>query len=472
MANCLRARLRAVADGVVDPPPAGASGVNAVHRLPRRGFLRLAATAPVVAATGCAGRPKPKVATAQHPTGPVTTAHPASVGTPRTWPDTTGRIVPLSDQFSGNMPAAVADFSARHYAGTQKILPDLVQRLRAVNPDFLALHYRLGVGAGPVQYIVNGRWGSDFATVNPHTDWFKTWNGKRDRQVRWNWYLMDIRNHGWRDYWASSTMDQMRAVGYDGVFADSVTVDVYYDSMLDNPDPDFRGTAARTTGWTTALSAYLAHMRATLNAAPEGFLYLPNLGGMITSWDDTDYGAGDGGMCEGFAGAMALSDWRLQMNRVLALAREAKVVIAQHYLNSPGDVQDRMFTLGCHLLTMGRRSYINTMGGSGGYGAFWWPEYGIDLGAPAKDLPADVTAYRDATGLYRRDFAKGYVLVNPGPASVTVPIRKGKAARPTGGGPLTEGDLDANGNYIGGTLDFEMVETLTLPGRSAAVILA
>jgi hypothetical protein len=39
-------------------------------------------------------------------------------------------------------------FSATHYAGTQKMLRADADRLHAISPSFIILHYRLGLGLG------------------------------------------------------------------------------------------------------------------------------------------------------------------------------------------------------------------------------------------------------------------------------------------------------------------------------------
>jgi hypothetical protein len=65
------------------------------------------------------------------------------------------------------------------------------------------------------------------------------------------------------------------------------------------------------------------------------------------------------------------------------------------------------------------------------------------------------------------------VLVNPSSsaASVTLPSAMRQASA-TGGGAVGDADLDSNGNYIGGTLGFAQVTSVTLPAQTAALLLA
>jgi len=66
----------------------------------------------------------------------------------RPWPDTTNGVYVFNDQLASAMGAPLAEFSATHYAGCQKMLRSDADSLRSYNPDFLILHYRLGLGLG------------------------------------------------------------------------------------------------------------------------------------------------------------------------------------------------------------------------------------------------------------------------------------------------------------------------------------
>lgn len=83
--------------------------------------------------------------------GPITTS---SAGPPRTWPSTWDGIHVFPDQLchtsvdsSGSWLGAhpnLLAWVATHYVGTQKIPPSMADAIRQHNPNFLALHYRLG----------------------------------------------------------------------------------------------------------------------------------------------------------------------------------------------------------------------------------------------------------------------------------------------------------------------------------------
>src|SRR5690348_13490255 len=64
----------------------------------------------------------------------------------RPWPSTASGIHVFNDQLASGMSDAQVRFAARHYDGTQKMVRSEADRLRATNPRFLILHYRLGEG--------------------------------------------------------------------------------------------------------------------------------------------------------------------------------------------------------------------------------------------------------------------------------------------------------------------------------------
>jgi hypothetical protein len=331
------------------------------------------------------------------------------------------------------MTDAQVRFVARHVDGTQKVGPGTARRLRAVNPGFLVLHYRLGIGDGPVPFRIGARWASDYGSVRRHESWFWHIGGRRVLQRQWNWYLMNP-DSGWRRYWAARVLYEARVLGDDGVFADSLSVPQYLGA--DGFSPPLRyfvGEAA----WTARIDRFMRYEHARLR----GRLWLiPNAGSWITTRDRTDYAAADGVMIEGFAesspsGFYALGDWQLQMNRVLGLVRRGRVILAQSYL-SPADTVARGFVLGSYLLVKGSHTFLNMDIGSEPQ---WFPEYRVDLGPALAPPPARIEQLRLSSGMYERAYARGLVIVNPdaGPHRIRVPAGS-RIVRPVGGGALPD----------------------------------
>jgi hypothetical protein len=78
----------------------------------------------------------------------VALALPATAIARRPIPDTSAAVHVWDDQLPDSMTDAQVRFVAGHVDGTQKISRQTAARLRAVNPGFLVLHYRLGIGDG------------------------------------------------------------------------------------------------------------------------------------------------------------------------------------------------------------------------------------------------------------------------------------------------------------------------------------
>jgi hypothetical protein len=148
------------------------------------------------------------------------------------------------------------------------------------------------------------------------------------------------------------------------------------------------------------------------------------------------------------------------MDRIARYVAQDKLLIAQSYVTSP---RARLFALGSYLLIKGRHSYINLESGDE---PEWWPEYGIDLGAPLATATSGIGELA-AGDLYRRDFANGFVLVNPSGAPVTVTLASDhRRVEAQGGGFVPE-----NG-AAPGTLTYTTVRAVTLEPFSAAVLLS
>ncbi len=412
---------------------------------------------------------------------PTATAVPTLTGTPgaRVWPDTTNGIHIFNDQLDTNLSEAQWIFAATRYAGTQKMVRSDADRLRAINPAFLILHCRLGPGLGyrTIQgtcspsggyiHIVEGdNWVQEWPAPSALRDeWFYTLPGSGQPRVLncdWGWYLMDLSNSSWRTFWQGEALRQMGANDDDGIFLDSLSVPNYlgadhYVPALPDVDAPFE------TAWAQRIDNWLAW----LQTQPLGaYAILPNAGAWITTRDPTTYAAADGVMIEDFASwgdgsAFAREDWELQMNRVLGLASQGKIIIAQSYVTA---AEDRMFALGSYLLTKGSHSFLNLELDAP---PEWWPEYAIAIGTPLQPTPATIGVLAQGS-LYRRSYSNGFVLLNAADsgAPVTVPLG-GTYNRvdPVGGG-----EVPVDGTAPG-SLTYTAVSEVMLPPNTAVVLL-
>ena len=394
----------------------------------------------------------------------------------RPWPDTRFRIVPFADQLPGNLNATQRWFAATRFAGTQKMLRSEIQALRAYNTNFLCLHYQLGVGAGPAEFIIGNAWTSDWSHVNTQTNWFLlTTNGQRVHQNEWNWDILDIRYTngqpvtGCPAYWISNCLVRIAAAEDDGVFADSFTPDAYGFGQSTPPHPWLEDVDLCRTRWVPNLEQF-GHAARDALAATNGYVFLPNLGALVTSWLDMDYALGHGGMIEGFAfwgpdSYFDPADWELQLDRALDLARSNKIVICQSY-PAAGSARERMFAAASHLLVKGAATYLNLLS-SEAVALEYYPEYDLDLGGAAGAFPSGIAAlWHAAWGVFRRDYSNGVVVVNPSASTVNIPDLGATYWRAVASGG---GAVSASGNF-GGSLSAAAATNLALPAHSGAVL--
>jgi hypothetical protein len=321
-----------------------------------------------------------------------------------------------------------------------------------------------------VVFIVDGnRWANDYSIVNPHETWF--WHNQLNQRVTSNQdgkFLMNISEPGFQTYWRDSLTEQVRAGDYDGVFLDSASPALLQWEARAPLDSRLLGTGVRTNtfpelggkSWVTAWQEWIAQLDRSL--AAEGIPLIPNSGAFATTWDNTDYSLTAGVFSEGFCDpGLATNDWKAAVNQTLSLVRANKIVILQNYLTSPTDLAKRRYLLASYLLMKGSRTYLVYFGSST---LEWYPEWNLDLGA-AQRTASTVDDLR-WNGVYRRDFAKGVVLVNPTTRPVRVnlsgPLRR---VEPQGGGPVLR-DGNAPGH-----LATSMVTSLDLAGKSAEILL-
>ena len=140
------------------------------------------------------------------------------------------------------------------------------------------------------------------------------------------------------------------------------------------------------------------------------------------------------------------------MNRGIQLVRRDKIVIMQPYMGQPDSTDGRK-----------QRGFL--------LGTYYFPEYQLDLGPATTPLPEDVSQYL-WNGVYRRDYANGIVLVNPNDDAFTLDLDGDyQLVSGTGGGAITDAQLDDSGQYVGGSLSMKTVSSVTLAPGSAVILL-
>ncbi len=408
------------------------------------------------------------------------------------FPVTNNGIYLLSDQFENlsSYSTQLVDFIANHFVGTQKLTAAQNAQFTAINPNWILLNYRLADASGPVQYILpNGQWGSDWATVNANESWFmhNPTDGTRDFNSGFDWYLNDISNPAFDQYFVTSTIQSMEATGAVGLMADSFEAGTG-GWWFTESDPRFAGTNAANPAswpngntWINQMQTFANYVQQQYAATGQNFLFLPNVDALDVGWDTFDYNQLDGAFLENFGeqgpGYLGdnTADWVLSMDRALPMSAAGKVLIMQPYLhndaNSNLGLEQRGYDLGTYLLLQGNHTYLNVGGGGGSTDAFYYPEDSINIGAPLTPTATDVSQYA-WDGVYRRDFQNGIVLVNPTANTVTITLPQSyQSASFSGGGGLSNASVDANGNYTAGSVSYSTVNTVTLAPSTGAILL-
>ena len=400
---------------------------------------------------------------------------PSDAGLKRPYPDTNAMIALLVDQLP-TMNGAQMAFATSHYVGTEKQILSVTQQLRALNPNFLVLHYHLAFwqSAPATSFIIDGKtWGNDYPTVTQNDTWF--WHNATNQRVTSSAdqkLLMNISVPAFAQYWEQSLETQVADGDYDGIMFDSASPALLQGECGGtgaNQDQRLAGTAAHDTTftelggktWIQAWDAWMGQLDSQL--AAKGIMLIPNTSAFVTGWDTTDYTLTHGIFSEGFADrSWAPSDWQASTNYMLKLASLDKIMILQNYLSSASDVATRMYYLGNYLLVKGHHAYLDYFS----QGPLeWYPEWGVDLGAPTTAATTDVTTLKSG-GVYRRDFAKGSVLVNPSNAPVNVTLGGTyNLVVPTGGGAV-----DTSGTAPG-SITTQSVTQVNVGATTAAIIL-
>jgi hypothetical protein len=419
---------------------------------------------------------------------------------PSYFPTTTNGIHIFEDQLPGGLSSAMVQFVATHTDGTQKETLGMTNQFRAINPDFTVLHYQLGTGNSPYQYIINNQWSADWNYVNQQESWFahQSYSGEPQSAAdlasgrvgnNTGWDQADIANSAWQQYTLNQVFQNMAATGSNAWFADSFPYGIG-GAGYNSPIPTrYQGTNAANPAywpggvtWTTQLGNWARTVEAAFaqhNATfGTNYKFIPNLAGLATSWEPDWYNDAsgvpvvDGAFLEGFGQYTDTYNWTLSMNRGLNLTHNGKIVIMQPYPsadpNTAAGQQQVDFFLGTYLLLKGDQTYLNIDYNGG---VQYYPEYQLKLGTPAAPPPGNVSSYL-WNGVYRRDFQNGFVLVNPGSTTYTLNLGGSyQQVQGHGGGLMTDSQIDANGNYTGGSLTYQGVTSVTLAGGTAAIFL-
>jgi len=414
-------------------------------------------------------------------TTPLVTTEPEAARVIHSFPDTMEGIHVFNDQLAvWEMSEAQFEFAARHYAGAQKVFASDARRLRAHNPNFVILNYRLGLGLGYQETTEdcepNGVWTEVIEgekrlreyPEDPPYEWFFEWEGQRVFLCDWGWYVMDLSSPSWREYWAAEVLRQLQTNAADGVFVDSLFPPNYYGG--DKFTPGLPGADETfEAAWSSQIEDFIAFGQA---GELSEYHFIPNVGAWVTGRDNTDYSGADGVMVEGFGRwsegeyfSAGEGDWQMQMDRILHMVDLDKIILLQQYVKKD-DTGDRLFLLGSYLLVKGDHTYLNLEFSAK---PEWFPEYEIPIGTPVGGAPRSISSlWRSGWGVYARSYTNGLVLVNPSDQSQEIVFPKAYyQAFPYGGG-IVPADGDTSDDWV---VWYVPVTRITLLPNQGAVLL-
>lgn len=321
---------------------------------------------------------------------------------------------------------------------------DELRSIKAANPETKVLVYKnlsfaaKGYGPGGLSST-----GVSYDEASQQPGWLlKNTSGRPFTSVGYDWlYAADVGDPGYQSRWADNVMSEVLRHGWDGVFLDDVnaTMKYHYDVSSVAKYPSDAAYAAATR-------SALAHIGPRIRGA--GKLAIANNASWVEYFDT---GAGwlqflSGVMDEMFLkyathageGYRDEAQWRTQLEEVKETERQGKIFIGKTQSSNADRAAARYGYATLLLGTEGRAAYSF---GDHTVETPLFPEYFLSIGQPTGP------ERRLDSGVHRRMFSSGQVLVNPTSSAHRVPL---------------------GGSYSGSGL--EGVSSVTMEPRSGLVL--
>lgn len=285
-----------------------------------------------------------------------------------------------------------------------------IKQIKNLNPFFKAIFYK---------DALTHREG----TTKDLEDWYvhDAQTGSRLVNKDWGWYLMDI---GKQSYGISLANHIRNNLATHQIF-DGVLLDDVWDSV--SSDRFYRERTKETgvvpqpiiNSWHNNMKILLMKIRMAIGKR----LLIIN-----TGYYNTDYIViSDGLMYEAFCHANwqpyeeYYADWRKAIDRMIRVTNLGKIYLAQSgILDGETDSQIKRTARYCFamfLLGANNNSYFYFKPTMKYQGVTYFPEWDIDIGTPIEDYHA-----RPGTPLFKREYSKGLVVINPSSGSVQIDL--------------------------------------------------
>jgi hypothetical protein len=313
-----------------------------------------------------------------------------------------------------------------------KTIEAAVQAIKAKNPNALVFLY---TNSNELQYLSSGAW----LTYQQKLDSMKWWlysdaamKNKVPSTFGPGFYIINNTLATPKDANGDDAVDWITKFYVNNYFKPNPSIDGFFmDNTFWHPyvngDWNRNGSVLlmnSAQAGTALRQGYARYYSLARSLLPAGKYQIGN----VTDWGDpastiTEYqGLLNGGVMEAYIGKSwsieTYSSWAAMMamyRKVMGALAEPKLAIFNQW-GSPTDYQSLRYGLGSCLLNDAYHSFTNTA--TGYAGVVWFDEYDANLG----QATAPPTAAWQS-GVWRRDFDNGIVLVNPkgnGPRTVTV----------------------------------------------------
>ena len=267
----------------------------------------------------------------------------------------------------------------------------------------------------------------DFCSISEnHPDWFLLdSNGQRVlASPGSDTYRMDPGNPGWRNFFVTRVLEWQEKSGWSGLFLDNLEAslsDIQKNGITLAKYPD-------DASYHAAILGFLQYLNANYSQPYDR----PIVANIISRRDEATWFSYmqylDGAMQERWAVDWSLdkyvseSKWKSDMALAEKTQSQGKYII----LRAPGnqtDVNRHKFAFASYLLISNGKAAFRYS--SGIYREVWlYSDYQVDLGIP-------LGPRHQSGGLWRRDFTKGFVTVDPVNHTATISTDPSTAASPT-----------------------------------------
>ena len=291
----------------------------------------------------------------------------------------------------------------------------MIHRLKARNRNLKVLMYVDMMGSDTRDPTGESDWAGYAEAKAHHADWFL--RDARGSPLVFKDYptgfVMDVGDSAYQNAGIARVTRNASTRGFDGVFLDDANASLRWVVVGGSAACVKYPTTAR---WQAAVYAFLSNVAPRLHAA--GLLVVANIGGstikpgLWQKWNGPIDGAMEESFTDGGTGPDSLANGRWLPKFRHALWSEATGKISLDHAVTANRVGARYALATMLLAARGQNLFSASIGYSR---EVWWPEY-----ATANSLGRPLGAYRVLrSGVYRRDFTNGVVLVNPGPQATT-----------------------------------------------------